>query len=74
MEEKGLKWCDICLALFGTILSFGDSTTDILTLVKFYRADHKKWFSVGLVFIILLWSLYFLACAWLSADSIVRTY
>ena len=53
----------ICLALFGTILSFGDSTTDILTVVKFYRADHKKWFSVGLVFIILLWFLYFLACA-----------
>ena len=71
--EKGLKWCDICLALFGTILSFGDPTTDILTLVKFYRADHKKWFTVGLVFIILLCSVYFLACARLS-DSIVRTY
>ena len=73
MGEKGLKWCDICLALFGTILGFGDPTTDILTLVKFYRADHKKWFTVGLVFIILLCSLYFLACARLS-DSIVRTY
>ena len=73
MGEKGLKWCDICLALFGTILGFGDPTTDILTLVKFYRADHKKWVTVRLVFIILLWSLYFLACAWLS-DSIVRTY
>ena len=71
--EKGRKWCDICLALFGTILSFGDPTADILTLVKFYRADHKKWFTVGLLFIILLWSLYFLACARLS-DSIVRTY
>ena len=71
--EKGLKWCDICLALFGTILSFGDPTTDILTLAKFYRADHKKWFTVGLVFIILLCSLYFLACPRLS-DSIVRTY
>ena len=60
MGEKGLKWCDICLALFGTILSFGDPTADILTLVKFYRADHKKWFTVGLVFIIFLCSLYFL--------------
>ena len=57
VREKGLKWCDIFLALFGTILSFGDPTTDILTLVKFYRADHKKWFTVGLVFIILLCSL-----------------
>ena len=58
---------------FWNHLGFGDPTTDILTLVKFYRADHKKWFTVGLVFIILLWSLYLLACAWLS-DSIVRTY
>ena len=76
MGEKGLKWCDICLALLGTILSFGDPTTDILTLAKFYRADHKKWFTVGLVFIILLWSLYFLACARLSDSivQIVRTY
>ena len=30
MGEKGLKWCDIFLALFGAILSFGDPTTDIL--------------------------------------------
>ena len=60
--EKGLNWCDICLALFGTILflSFGDPTAEILTLVKFYRADNKKWFTVGLVFIIFLCSLYFL--------------
>ena len=27
MGEKGLKWCDIFLALFGTILSFGDPIT-----------------------------------------------
>ena len=66
MGERGLKWCDICLALFETILSFGDPTTDILTLVKFYRADRKKWFTVGLVFIILLCSLYFLVHRTLS--------
>lgn len=66
MGEKGLKWCDICLALFGTIKTFGDPTTDILTLVKFYRADQKKWFTVGLVFIILLCSLYFLVHCTLS--------
>ena len=41
-------------------------TTDILTLVKFYRSDHKKWFTVGLVFIILLCSLYFLVHCTLS--------
>ena len=30
-----------------------DPITDILTLVEFYRADHKTWFVVGLCFIIL---------------------
>ena len=60
MAEKGLKWRDIFLALLGTILSFADPITDILTLVEFYRADHKKWFTVGLVFIIFPCSLYFL--------------
>ena len=30
-----------------------DPITDILTLVEFYRADHKRWFVVGLCFIIL---------------------
>ena len=60
MAEKGLKWRDIFLALLGTILSFADPITDILTLVEFYRADHKKWFTVGLVFIVFPCSLYFL--------------
>ena len=60
MAEKGLKWRDIFLALLGTILSFADPITDILTLVEFYRADHKKWFTVGLVFIVFPFSLYFL--------------
>ena len=39
--------------LFGTILSIADPITDILTLVEFYRSDHKTWFAVGLTFIIL---------------------
>ena len=33
------------------ILSFSDPITDILTLVEFYRADHKTWFDVGLTFV-----------------------
>ena len=41
-----LKWYGILEVLFGTI-------TDILTLVEFYRTDHKTWFGVGLTFIIL---------------------
>ena len=47
------KWYDIFVDLFGTILSFADPITDILTVVEFYRADHKTWFVVGLCFIIL---------------------
>ena len=39
--------------LFGTILSIADPVTDVLTLVEFYRTDHKTWFGVGLTFIIL---------------------
>ena len=39
--------------LTGSIVSFVDVLTDILTLVEFYREDHKTWFCVGLVFLIL---------------------
>ena len=35
MVEKELKWYDIFVVLFGTILSFADPITDILTLVEF---------------------------------------
>ncbi|CAH3163419.1 unnamed protein product, partial [Porites evermanni] len=53
MAEKKLKWYDIFVVLFGIILSIADPITDILTLVEFYRADHKTWFGVGLTFVIL---------------------
>ena len=59
MAEKELKWYDIFVVLFGTILSIADPITDILTLVEFYRTDHKTWFGVGLTFFILP-SLFFL--------------
>ena len=52
MAEKELKWY-ILKVLFGTILSIADPVTDVLTLVEFYRTDHKTWFGVGLTFIIL---------------------
>ena len=53
MAEKELKWYDIFVVLFGMILSIADPITDVLTLVEFYRTDHKTWFGVGLTFIIL---------------------
>ena len=53
MKARKLKWYSPLLLLFGAILSFADPMTDILTLVKFYRADRKIWFVVGLAFIIL---------------------
>ena len=52
MAQKELKWY-ILKVLFGTILSIADPVTDVLTLVEFYRTDHKTWFGVGLTFIIL---------------------
>ena len=59
MAQTELKWYDILSVLFGITLSIADPITDILTLVEFYRADHKTWFGVGLTFIILP-SLFFL--------------
>ena len=37
MAENELKWYDIFVVLFGTVLSIADPITDILTLVEFYR-------------------------------------
>ena len=53
MEAKDLKWYSPFVFLVGAMLSFADPITDILTLVEFYRADHKAWFGVGLTFVLL---------------------
>ena len=53
MKVEDLKWYSPFVFLVGAILSFADPITDILTLVEFYRADHKTWFGVGLAFVIL---------------------
>ena len=69
MAEKELKWYSILEVLFGTILSIADPITDVLTLMEFYRTDHKTWFGVGLTFIILP-SVFFLYINYvLSEDS-----
>ena len=47
------SYCTFLMSLFATILSFADPVTDILTLVEFYREDHKTWFAVGLAFVVL---------------------
>ena len=53
MEEKDLKWYSPFVFFVGAVLCFADPITDILTLVEFYRADHKTWFGVGLTFVLL---------------------
>ena len=53
MEEKDLKWYSPFVFFVGAMLSFADPITDILTLVEFYRANHKIWFGVGLTFVLL---------------------
>ena len=53
MNVKDHKWYSPFLFLVGAILSFADPITDILSLVEFYRNDHKTWFGVGLAFVIL---------------------
>lgn len=53
ISEIKVKWYDTILLLIGTILAVADPVTDILTLREFYLKDHKTWFGVGLVFLIL---------------------
>ena len=53
MEVKDLKWYSPFVFLVEAMLSFADPITDILTLVEFYRANHKIWFGVGLTFVLL---------------------
>ena len=53
MKVKDLKWYSPFVFLVGAILSFADPITDILTLVEFYRNDHKVLFGVGLAFVII---------------------
>ena len=51
MPEERPKWYSPFVLLVGIILSFADPVTDIITVVEFYRADHKIWFGVGLGFV-----------------------
>ena len=53
MAVKDLKWYSTFLLLIGTILSFADPITDVLTLVEFYKKNHIKWFKWGVVFMII---------------------
>ena len=53
MKVEDLKWYSPCLFLAGAILGVADPITDILTVVEFYRNDHKILFGVGLFFVIL---------------------
>ena len=53
MAVENLKWYSTFLLLIGTILSFADPITDVLTLVEFYKKNHVKWFKWGVVFMII---------------------
>ena len=53
MVEEYLKWYSPFVFFVGAMLSVADPITDILTLVEFYRANHKVWFGVGLTFVLL---------------------
>ena len=48
-----VKWYSTIFLLVGTVLAVADPVTNILTLREFYINDHKTWFGVGLVFVIL---------------------
>ena len=67
------SYCTFILSLFATILSFADPITDILTLVEFYREDHKTWFAVGLAFVVLP-CVPFLILMWSVDRSVKETF
>ena len=48
MAEVYLKWHHTFLFLFQAILTIADTTTDILTSLKYKELDHQKWFAVSL--------------------------
>ena len=48
-----VKWYDTIFLLVGSVLAAVDPVTDIFTLRQFYLKDHKIWFGVGLVFVLL---------------------
>ena len=48
MAEVYLKWHHTFLFLFQAILTIADTTTDILTSLKYRELGHQKWFAVSL--------------------------
>ena len=48
-----VEWYNTIFLLVGSVLAVVDPVTDILTLREFYLKDHKVWFGVGLVFVLL---------------------
>lgn len=48
MAEVYLKWHHTFLFLFQAILTIADTTTDILTSLKYEELGHKHWFAVSL--------------------------
>ena len=43
-----LKWHQTFLFLFQTVLFVADTTTDVLTSLKYKEQGHKHWFGVSL--------------------------
>ena len=68
-----VKWYKFLELLVGVILGFADPITDILTVVEFYRADHKTWFGVALTFVILP-CLFFLIVSYCLPDDELEQY
>ena len=66
MAEVYLKWHHTFLFLFQAILTIADTTTDILTSLKYKELDHDKWFAVSLAITLITLTV---LCVW----SIIAT-
>ena len=73
MEVDDLKWYSSFVFFVGAILGFADPITDILTVVEFYRADHKTWFGVGLTFVLLPCLAFPVLFHWLRTNRLITT-
>lgn len=68
--KLSLKWYHTFLFLFQTILSVADTTTDILTCLKYKQQGDERWFAVSLAVTVVA---AVVLCIWSVIASILRS-
>ena len=71
MAEVHLKWHNTFLFLFQTILTIADTTTDILTSLKYWEKGETNWFAVSLSITLITLTV---LCVWSIIATTSRTW